>query len=172
MFKALGIIMVLFACFMFSYVKADELKRKYNNLRQMKKALSVMKSEISFTSKELSKTTDELSALLPGDMSHFFKRISHYLSENEASDFEHAWKRAKNDLASKPFLCSAADRVMTDFSQRVGKMSRDIELENISKTLDALDVELAEERESYTANRKLIFTMGIGAGLVALILFI
>ena len=81
MFKALGIAMILFACFMFSYLKADELKQKYHNLKQMKKALSMMKSEISFSAKELSETAGEISESLLGDMKDFFKAVSQNLSE-------------------------------------------------------------------------------------------
>ncbi len=88
MFKALGIAMILFACFMFSYLKADELKQKYHNLKQMKKALSMMKSEISFSAKELSETAGEISESLLGDMKDFFKAVSQNLSDNETLDFD------------------------------------------------------------------------------------
>ena len=172
MFKALGIAMILFACFMFSYLKADELKQKYHNLKQMKKALSMMKSEISFSAKELSETAGEISESLLGDMKDFFKAVYQNLSDNETLDFGQAWAAAREEFAQTPFLSPAADKTMTDFSQRAGKMSREIEIENIDKTLESLDREIADEGENYTKNRKLIFTLGIGAGLAVLILFI
>ena len=172
MLKALGIVMILFASVMFSYMKVDEMKQKYQNLKQMKKALSMMKSEISFSSRELSEAAGELSASLSGDMAFFFKNVSQYLAENETADFGQAWEAAKSVFAQKPFLSAAADKTMTDFSQRAGKMSREIELENIEKTLEAIDNTLEDEREKYTKNRKLIFTLGIAAGLAVLILFV
>ena len=87
-------------------------------------------------------------------------------------DFGQAWAAAREEFAQTPFLSPAADKTMTDFSQRAGKMSREIEIENIDKTLESLDREIADEGENYTKNRKLIFTLGIGAGLAVLILFI
>lgn len=172
MLKTFGMFMILFACFAFSYIKAGELKQKYENLKQMKKALSMMKSEISFTSKALSETADELSALLTGDVSFFFKSVSRYLSENETADFGTAWEYAKKLLQQRPFLFPAAEKIVTDFSKRVGKMSMEIELENIDGALAAIDRELMDEGELYARNRKLIFTLGVGAGLAVSIFFI
>lgn len=172
MFKALGIGMILFSCCMFSYIKAGELKQKYHNMKQMKKALTVIKNEISFSSRELAGAAAEAAKALSGEMSDFFQAVAKNLSENETSDFGHAWEKAREEFTGKPFLPAAAEKMMIDFSQKAGKMSREIEIENIERTTEALDREITDERENYAKNRKLIYTLGIAGGLAVTILFI
>lgn len=172
MFQAMGIAMILFACIAFSYLKVDALKQQYENLKALRQALLIIKNEISFSSIELSEAAMTVSNTLSGEMASVFSYVADYLSEHEMADFAQAWEEAKKCAPHRPILSVAADKTMTDFARRAGKMSREIEMENIDKTLSMLESELTTEGEQYIKNKKLIYTLGVGVGLAVLILFI
>lgn len=172
MLKIIGSIMILFACVMFSFIKADELKQKCDNLNRMKKAVYLIKNEIAFSSKTLSEAICYVSQLMPHNISLFFKSVSEYLLNNETSDFSQAWEASKNEFDNKLLLSDEADKILDDLAQQLGKMPRDSELENIDRTLEILSNQYCEEEKSYKKNRKMIFSLGLCAGLAVLILFI
>ncbi len=170
--KIMGIALIFFACILFSYEKATALKQELLHLKQMRKALMLFKNEISFSAKELLQMVNSLKGMLSDDMDLFFGDVESFLATHETADFGQAWTAAKQEWKSKPFLSRSADRIMTSFSQQVGKMPREAELTHFDKTIDALDCEIAEAETSYEKNRKLIYTLGICVSTAVFILFL
>lgn len=172
MLKVMGIIFVFFACIVFSYDKAKALKKELMHLKQMRKALLLIKNEISFSAKELSQMVDSIHGALSDDINIFFRNVASFLATHETADFGQAWAAAKQEWGTKPFLSRSADRIMTTFSQQVGKMPREAELTHFDKTIEALDCELKEAETNYEKNRKLIYTLGICVSTAVFILFL
>ncbi len=172
MLKVMGIALIFFACILFSYEKAMALKQELMHLKQMRKALMLIKNEISFSAKELLQMVNSLKGMLSDDMDLFFGDIASFLAAHETADFGQAWTAAKQEWEPKPFLSRSADRIMTAFSQQVGKMPREAEIAHFEKTIEALDCELIEAETGYEKNRKLIYTLGICVGTAVFILFL
>lgn len=170
--KVIGIALIFFACIFFSYEKATALKQELMHLKQMRKALMLIKNEISFSAKELSQMVNSLKSVLSDDMDVFFGDVASFLASHETADFGQAWEAAKEEWEPKPFLSRSADRIMTAFSQQVGKMPREAELMHFEKTIEAIDGEIAEAEISYEKNRKLIYTLGICVSTAVFILFL
>lgn len=172
MLKFIGIIMVLWSCFLFSYMKADAIKRKYENLKEIKRVLQILKNEISFSSKELLETISELSQNASGDVAELFCEMYIKMKNDETQDFGQAWKYAKDKISSNKIFSGETQKILDAFCERAGTMSKEIELENIDKTIKSLESEIENEAESYKKNRKLIYAFGGFFGIGILILFI
>jgi len=172
MLKVMGIAFVFFACIFFSYEKSSALKQELMHLKQMRKALLLIKNEILFSAKELSQMAESIDGALSDDMDTFFRNVTSYLAAHETADFGQAWAAARQEWEPKPFLSRSADRIMTTFSQQVGKMPREAELAHFDKTIEALDCELKEAETGYEKNRKLIYTLGICVSTAVFILFL
>lgn len=170
MYQIVGILMVFFSCVLFSYEKVRGLKRKYENLKEMQKALFLMKHEISFSARELWEASGALSKLLSGEVADFFGRISSLLAENETLSFGAAWQQAKEGQAD--LLPRQAEIYMKDFAAQTGTLSRELEGEHLQAAEDALLSMCREEEAQYQKNRKLIYTLGAIGGAAVLILFI
>lgn len=170
MLKAMGMIMVFMSCILFSVLKTDELKQKYENLKEIKKALFLLKNDISFSSKDLPLAIEEISHALSGGMRDFFSVLSDKLKGDEKITFEKAWEMSFKEY-KKPFLPKDAEKIVASFSGAIGKLSKNAEIENIDKMINELEAELIKESENYKKNRQLILTLGIGASVTTLILF-
>ncbi len=170
--QTIGIVLIFLSCILFVHQKAEGLIKTLQNVKQMKQALIYMKNEISFSSKALAEVTASLQYVLTGNIGQFFSQLSSYLSANETADFGQAWEHAKGCFGNKPFLPAAADSILTDFSRQAGKLPREAELENFEKTINDLDVEIANANETYPQKCKLIYTLGVCAATAVLILFL
>ena len=170
MSKTLGILMVILSSLLFTYIKADDMKRRLENIKQLKRGLGIIKNEIMFSSREMGDIALELSETLEGDLSFIFKGVAEKMRENTHISFGQAWEERIN--IHKNVLPERAVKIMNDFSYMAGKMSKEIEISNIEKTMDILDEETKEEFLNYTKNRKLIFSLGAISALSVTILFL
>lgn len=172
MFKALGILMIVFSSFMFSYIKADNLKKRLENLKQLKRALSILKNEISFSSREIQGVAEELSEILNGDFKDVFLNISKNLYKNPDKTFGQAWEEGTKGYVRGGLISENAFKIIKDFSCLAGQRSKEIEIENIEKTINLLENEIKSEGDRFQENRKLIFSLGGITGLSLLIILL
>lgn len=171
MFKTLGILMVVLSVFAFTYSKAEDMKRRLENVKQLKRGLGIIKNEIMFSSREMGETAYELSKALDGEIAEIFGAVFEKMSADTHKSFGQAWSEEIEKCEKKP-VSDTSLKIMNDFASMAGKMSKDIELENIEKSIELLDEETKEETENYTKNRKLIFSLGGISGISVLILFL
>ena len=94
------------------------------------------------------------------------------MKNDEAQDFGQAWKYAKDKISSNKIFSDETQKILDAFCERAGTMSKEIELENIDKTIKSLESEIENEAENYKKNRKLIYAFGGFFGTGILILFI
>lgn len=172
MYKILGSILILSASLLFSYLKVTESKERLENLKEIHKAFVILKSEISFFNSELSKAITLLTERLSGKVSIFFQKLSDCLEHDETLEFKAAWEQAEEDSELKNTFFPASYKIITDFVTEFGKSDREIELQNLDKTIDALEHELEEENVRYKTNRKLIYSLGFMGGISVMIFFI
>lgn len=172
MLKVIGACCILFSCVMFSCFKVSGIKRKYENAKQMQTALLMMKNEIAFSKTEIFETLLGIASALSGNVADFFGRLSDCLRQDERTDFGQAWEYVMEEYRDRPIFSSGIQNIMLGFSHQVGKMSKEIELENMNKTLKSLEDAIKKEEEQYKNNRKLIYTFGFLGGFSVLILFL
>ncbi len=171
MCKALGILMVAFSTMVFTYSKVEDMKRRLENVKQLKRGLGIIKNEIMFSSREMGDTAYELSQNLSGDLSEIFKAVAEKMSADTHISFGQAWNEEIKSC-EKNIMPERVLKIMKDFADTAGKMSKEIELENIEKAIKVLDDETKEEFENYTKNRRLIFSLGGISCLSVLILLL
>lgn len=167
MAKMLGMILIVVACVLFSYSKVHDMKQKLVNLCEMERALFLMQYEISFSGRELWEACDGLASALTGQVSDLFFKISDRLKTDETLSFQEAFSHLAEDLFS-----SGAQTILKSFVATFGTLPRDLEASSITHCMESLSRLKVEETKQYKQNRKLIYTLCIGAGLSVLILLI
>ncbi len=168
MYRFVGIILVSSAFFGFLYSKGQTIGRKYENLKEMIKALTYLKQEISFSSGELFRVCRDISLKTHSDISEVFCEISNILEE-KPMDFYSAWLTSTN---KKTLFAKEVKTAVCDLAQNLGKKSLDIELENIEKTKQILEQIEEYEKEKTAKDKKLLYTLGASVGAAFLILVI
>lgn len=168
MYRLAGIILVSSAFLGFLYSKGQTISKKYENLKEMIKALTYLKQEISFSTGELFKVCRDISSKIRSDVSEVFCEIADILEE-KPTDFYSAWITS---IDGKVLFTKEAETSVCDLAQNLGKKSLDIELENIEKTKQILEQIEEYEKEKMVKDKKLLYTLGASIGAAFLILII
>ncbi len=169
MFKAVGTALVLISLGSFLYNKVEIKRKKFKNFCEIKKALTYLKHELKFCAPELFLICGKISAQTTGEISEIFAQVKNNLEKNSSSDFCTAWEEA---AGKRELFSDNVSQNVKELIKSLGKKSLDIELENIEKAQNALDMLEAEEKDNYLKDRKLIYTLGAAACTIILILTI
>ena len=81
MYRLAGIVLVSGAFLGFLYSKGQTISKKYENLKEMIKALTYLKQEISFSTGELFKVCRDISLKTHSDVSEVFCDVANILEE-------------------------------------------------------------------------------------------
>lgn len=168
MYKIIGILLVVGALSGFLYNQAQSMSREYENLKEMIKALTYLKQELSFSAGELWKVCRMIADRTKNDVSEAFFKTADILEE-KSSDFCTSWSEATQEMS---LFSNNTQAVLSDLFYNLGKKSLDIELENIEKAKEILEQTEIYEREKTTKDKKLLYTLGVSAGLALVILAI
>jgi stage III sporulation protein AB len=167
MFKLAGIIMIVLSCGGYVFSRAQSIKEKCENLRQIKQAITYIKHEMSFSAPQIDVLAEKCAQNTKGEVSEVFSKCRELLDKDKTLDFYRAWHKAK---ANRDFLSEEADNVVCEFFKNLGKKSIEIELDNIKKTEEILAGLLLSEEEKTKKDAKLTYTLG-GAVSAAVIIF-
>ena len=167
MANLLGMILIVVACVLFAYYKVHDIKQKLINLGEMERALFLMQHEVAFSGRELWEACDGLASVLTGQVSDLFFSVSDRLKADETLSFEEAFSQMAEGLFSPE-----TQTILKSFAATFGTLSREIESSAIVHCMESLSRLKEEETKQYQQNRKLIYTLCIGAGLSVLILLI
>ncbi len=168
MYKIIGMLLVGGALSGFLYNKAQTMSKEYENLKEMIKALTYLKQELSFSAGELWRVCRTIANRTKNDVSEAFLKTANILEE-KPSDFYTSWSEATQGVS---LFSKEAQSAISDLIYNLGKKSLDIELENIEKTKEILEQTEIYEREKTAKDKKLLYTLGVSAGLALVILSI
>ena len=127
MYKFIGITLVLISCIFFIMRKADAIKQRYKNLKELKKAVTYLKDEISFSAPEISVLCKKTADVTVGEVSMLFENCSQILQQDEKADFNSAILSA---IGVNNLLSDEGKSVLFELSQNLGKKNLEIELKN------------------------------------------
>ena len=160
MFKLAGIIMIVLSCGGYVFSRAEAIKEKCENLRQIKQAITYIKHEMSFSASQIDVLAEKCANSTKGEVAEVFLKCAELLSYDRTSDFYKAWIKAKG---SRVLFSEEADNAVCDFFRNLGKKSIDIELDNIKKTEEIIEGILLLEEEKTKKDAKLTYTLGCAA---------
>jgi len=167
MFKLAGIIMIVLSCGGYVFSRAEGIKEKCENLRQIRQAITYIKHEMSFSASQIDVLSEKCAEYTKGEVAEVFLRSSELLKKDKTLDFYRAWLKAKGN---KELFSPDADNAVCEFFKNLGKKSIDIELDNIEKTEELIERLLITEEEKTKKDTKLTYTLG-GAVSAAVIIF-
>jgi len=169
MFKVIGIVMILVSCGIFTFSKVSVLTKKYENLKEIKKAIVCLKHELCFSVPEISVLCKVMAEKTKGEVSDVLHSAALRLEEDKTLDFETAWNDEKKN---KELFSAETEKIVSTLFKDLGKMNLDIELDNIGIAEKRLEATEIEEREKYKKDKRLILTLGAALGALILIVVI
>ena len=172
MLTVLGIILVLFSCIAFAVMKIAAAREKIGTTRQMRDVLKRMADQISFTMEPLPDILSRISQEELGETGEFLDELASQLKKSENRSLQEVWSSTLDGYAKRLGLSARTISILSGLGERLGRMSRDIELDNISYTIEELDGEIEAQQALFTKNEKLFRSFGVLVGILIVILFI
>lgn len=167
MYKIVGIALVVLSSGLFTYLKVERMREQFLNLKEIKKAITYLKHELTFSGDKISGLCKKISDNTSGPIAQIFMDIAEMLDGENNIDIFSAWQSKTCD---KQLFSKQTEKEISDFFKNFGKKSIEIELENIKKTEDTLQMLISEEGEKLIKDKKLIYT--ISAALCAVIVIL
>lgn len=164
MLKLLGAIMIVLASGIWGLSKSKKLKKRSDGLLKVVSAMHLLENEIFYSQKEIAKALMSVSIMenLP-----LFADISKRLGRVDAPN---AFADALD--ASNMNFSKSDKNILIEFSQNLGTVSKEFQLESLSKTSELLSNAQLSAYEEYKKYGKLYRNMGFLLGiLTAIILF-
>ncbi len=169
MYKFIGIGLICISLGGFFWKKAQTLCQKYENLKEILKAVTHIKQELSFSSVELAELMARVCDSLQGNFGQVLKNTTKVLADKKTTDMKSAWEESGG---GELLLTDEARKITEDYFFNIGKKSLDIELEKTEKTIQTLSFLEKEEREKTNKDKKLLYTMGASVAAAIVILVI
>ncbi len=169
MYKIIGIAMLLVSFGTIIFKKAMMIDKKLENAKQIKKAITYIRGELSFSLPELPVLCRALSKELDGEVAFLFGEISKSLDENKTTDFFSSYKDA---VLGRDLFSYECEKTVEYFFKNFGKKTLDIELDNINKTEQELELLILEEEQKSSQDKKLLYTLGASIAAVFIIFVI
>lgn len=166
MYKLAGIVMIVISCSGYVFMRAGAVKARYENLCCIKSAITYLKHEMSFSASQINVLCKKMAQQTKGKVSEVLSECARLLDGDKTLDFANGWIKAKGE---KQLFCQEAENIVCDFFANLGKKSIDIELDNIKKTEERLEMLILGEEEKTKKDIKLIYTLG-GAACAAVVI--
>ncbi len=169
MYKIMGIGLIALSLGSFTYLKVEQIKERFLNLKEIKRAITYLKHELSFSGDKMSVLCNKISNNVSGQIAEIFKGIAEILDGEENIDIFSAWQKM---TCGKQLFSEQAEKEVSDFFKNFGKKTVEIEIENLNRTEGILEMLILEEKEKFEKDKKLIYTLGAAISAVIVILAI
>ena len=165
MLKAVGALIVIFACGTAGCLFAGRLARRVRYLQQLQRGFLALATEISYTSTALPPALEIASRQAEGDMGELFRGAAQKLLSAQEKSAEETWRQAVEQTVTRFGLPGRDKEALTAFGLGLGLSDRTDQLKRLELTrlrLSSLEEEACEERQKLG---KVWQALGWGAGL-------
>ena len=144
---------------------------RVEDLKNFKKALVILKSEIEYMGTPLSQALQNIGdKLSPSVVSSVFYEASTQLEAHVPPDL--ALESSLTKYQPQMYLLADDQANLKSFGKTLGYLDKELQLNNIALTLNYLDQRIQEEIQNQIKYKKLYQTLGILAGLLAVVVLI
>lgn len=165
----IGAILLIVATTSIGFERALRLKRRPEQLLELKTALQIMEAEIVYSQREIVDVCAQISKHIRPPLKAFFYAISSQLNKND--DLSLLWEQELDELKSHSALENEEINIMKQFGHTLGHFDIIQQQKQIQLTSIHLDRLLKEADRDYLTLSKVYRGVGILTGiLIALIL--
>ncbi|WP_067836838.1 stage III sporulation protein SpoIIIAB [Amphibacillus sediminis] len=165
----IGAMLLIAATTLIGFDRSDRLKKRPQQLRQLKTALQIMEAEIIYSQHTIRSVCQHVSNQIPNPLAHFFNLIANKISDSD--DLALLWTQELKQLKSYTALEQHELDILQQFGNTLGQFDTNQQQKQIQLTLVHLDRLLAEAHDNYLALSKVYRGIGVLSGiLIALVL--
>ncbi|MCL2677565.1 MAG: stage III sporulation protein AB [Clostridiales bacterium] len=172
MLKAVGALIVLFACGTAGCLFAGRLTRRVKHLQQLQRGFLALATEIGYTSTALVPALETASRQAEGDMGELFGGAARRLHSAQGKSAEEAWRQTVEQTGLRFGLPGKDKEVLAAFGLGLGLSDRTDQLKRLELTRLRLSSLEEEAREDKQKLGKVWQALGWGAGFALVLLLL
>jgi len=167
--KLIGGIMIVFSLYSYGWYMAECIKKRREELIDIKNGLVLLADETLYTGGALWEVFEAVGDRCSGRTKELFLKMAELLYERNAEGVLCAWEQALDESFKGSFLSDEDKKSIRSFGRGLGFADANCQVSNINMTLSYIDEKKDELKDKYIEQSRLYKSLGIMAGLMAVV---
>lgn len=172
MVKIMGCILVMAGCTAIGFWRAEYMRRRLQEMQELKRYVLFMKGEIRCGNRTLPETFLELGKKAKGVWKQFFCNIGEELKKMQGGTLSEIWKEEMNKQLSGSYLKEREKKEWMTLGENLGYLDMEMQLHLLDIFQMHLSENMKEEREDVKNQSKLSRILGVMSGIFLTVLLI
>ena len=172
MLKVIGCILVIMGCSAMGFWQAECMRRRLQEMQELKRYVLFMKGEICCRNCTLPETFLELEKRAKGIWKQFFCNIGRELRKMEGGTLAEIWKKEMKSQLSDSYLREREKKEWLTLGENLGYLDMEMQLHMLEIFQTHLSESMEEEREEVKRQSKLSRILGVMSGIFLTVLLI
>lgn len=171
MMKLIGALIILLATIFFVYIKTTEKKSSLAFLDDFLVKIKLMADQIEYSGSTLGEVLCHITEDR-GESKPFFEDVALILLKKENISVKSAWEMALDKVAEKYHLEQEIKKTIRQIGSHLGKMSIEIETENLKKSFSELSEKRKGQLDTFNKETKLLKSLALCFGFFIMLVLI
>ena len=170
-FKIAGCCMVIFGGIAAGIKTSFVMKKRFNEITELRKILSWLRGEISYGFTPLAEAFSKLSKRTTPVFSEWLISLCNRLSVTEDGDFSKIWEEELWEFSKNTYLKKVDMENLKELGKTLGFLDVKMQLAGIDMEIEELDSKIKVMREELPGKQKTALTLaGLGGVMLAMLL--
>lgn len=172
MVRIIGCILMITGCSAIGFWKAECMRRRLQEMHELKRYVLFMKGEICCRNRTLPETFLELGKKAKGIWKQFFCNMGKCLERMEEGTLAEIWKMQMEQHLSSSYLKEREKKEWLTLGENLGYLDMEMQLHMLEIFQVHLSESMEEEREEVKNQSKLSRILGVMSGIFLTVLLI
>ncbi len=170
--RLMGAGCILFACAMLGYLTVRRMRQRVKTLAYLEQFLTTLSDEINFSLEPLPNILASLAEEELGEVRVFAAYLAHELKNRDNATLREVWLAGLDKYRRQMGLSDTTMRILQSLGKKLGTMSREIEIGNLSIAIAGVQEEAKRAQALCDKNSKMYQSLSILSGVLLVIVLI
>lgn len=168
--KIIGAVLIIASCTGYGFALSFELKKRLNELREIKKIMFFLKGEIEYGLTPIFDAISEIAQRADGELKNVLLAL--IKEQNSSEDFAVIWERVMTKELVRTNLCNEEKERLTALSKSLGLPDKKMQQHAIDNYLDELNVSINTLTGELPKKVRLYRCLGLMCGIMITIIIV
>ncbi|WMC92949.1 stage III sporulation protein AB [Kineothrix sp. MB12-C1] len=172
MLRIIGILCLMGGSIGFGWTLRGRMKERLSALYQWEQIFKMLQNEITYSKASLPEACRRIAARSKEPYRKALEGVYEEMAMNNGCSFSEIWKRHMEECLKETVLSKADKKVCMDFGDCVGYMDGEMQSKAFAQYLHRLGLEVKRLEEEIANKSKVIMSLSIMGGLLAVIILL
>ena len=172
MVKIFGSMLIIFSLGMIGFIKAEKLKKRYEEMLDFKKILVMLQGEIRYNNSAIAEAFLHVSNHFKGAYASILDEASGRTSDNSGESFEKIWLEIVDKNKDMLNVNDSDMDIIRELGKSIGYLDREMQNKSLDMLIGRAQITIDEQCEKLPENMKIYRCMGIMMGIFVILLIL